>query len=317
MTATAAPPKAARNFRELRDARIAQGFHVCVGLDLDYEKIPVEERFANIEETLVAYARKIVEATHDSVACYKPNMAFYEGVVGLATKMGRPEWIAQGLFALRRIIQMIHELAPTVPVILDFKRGDIADSNNGPLEMALALGADAITVHGYLGEIASVDRFTAVEGLGVIVLCRTSSPGSVEFQNLYVSHPDGDDLDEMPLLYEYVAERVADWQTRAKASLGIVLGATALGELTKVCLNVGDELLKLVPGVGKQGGTAFDVAQCFGQLRLKNFVINNSSGVTFAKRQEGETAGDAARRVVLQMNVDIKKGYAAGLETAV
>ncbi|MGE5595409.1 MAG: hypothetical protein ACM3S1_05175, partial [Hyphomicrobiales bacterium] len=50
---------------------------VCVGLDPDYRRTPVDQ--------IAARNRAIIEATAPYAACYKPNIAFYEqwGVPGL------------------------------------------------------------------------------------------------------------------------------------------------------------------------------------------------------------------------------------------
>src|SRR6266568_1422175 len=51
---------------------------VCVGLDSDYNHIPESVKsLDSVEETLFAFNREIIDATHDLVCAYKPNAAFY------------------------------------------------------------------------------------------------------------------------------------------------------------------------------------------------------------------------------------------------
>jgi len=73
-----------RNFRDLLETRWAKGCFVCVGLDTRLDRIPNHQHMSDgkdgilIEETIFAYNRAIVDATHDIVCAYKPNIAFYE-----------------------------------------------------------------------------------------------------------------------------------------------------------------------------------------------------------------------------------------------
>ena len=56
---------------------------LCVGLDIDIEKIPSHLR--NLEDPIFAFAKEIIDATHSYAVAYKPNLAFFEfyGVQGL------------------------------------------------------------------------------------------------------------------------------------------------------------------------------------------------------------------------------------------
>ena len=111
------------------------------------------------------------------------------------------------------------QLAPDVPVIYDAKRGDIGNTNLGYATDAFdRLGADAITVHPYLGREA-LKPFLDRPDKGVIVLVRTSNPGGGEFQDLEV---DGEPL------YRVVARRVAEsWN--AHRNCAVVVGADLSG----------------------------------------------------------------------------------------
>src|SRR5215471_13769718 len=51
---------------------------VCVGLDPDIAKIPT--RFAQGSQPIFEFNREIVDATHDLVCAYKPQIAFYSAV---------------------------------------------------------------------------------------------------------------------------------------------------------------------------------------------------------------------------------------------
>lgn len=286
-----------RNFRELLEARWASGKFVCVGLDSDLTKIPEAAQVSDpdhpdaflgldAESTIVEFNEAIVDETADLVCAYKPNAAFYEAD-GDA-----------GLRALRRTIEHIHEVAPQVPVILDAKRADIGNTNNGYVEMAFDfLQADAITVHPYLGAEA-LQPFIDHVDKGIFVLCRTSNPGAEEFQDLQL-HLAGGRFKawDTPKLYEYVAVRVADyWNTNGNC--GLVVGATYPEELRRVRELVGDMPI-LIPGVGAQGGDLEATVQAGKDSRGRGMIINSSRGVIFAS--SGPDFAEAARREVLNL----------------
>jgi orotidine-5'-phosphate decarboxylase len=153
---------------------------VSVGLDPDPDRLP--DCVADADLPRWAFNRRIIDATHEYAACYKPNAAFYED--------------ADGWRALEETIAYAH--GKDVPVLLDAKRGDIG---NTARQYATALDrADAITLNPYMGGDSLVP-FLQREEKGVFVLCRTSNPGGADLQDL--------ELAEGGPLYERVAEIAA------------------------------------------------------------------------------------------------------------
>ena len=266
-----------RNFRQMLEAKWSLGNFVCVGLDSEFKKIPEyayqggNECDVSIENTIVAFNRAIVEATKDLVCAYKPNAAFYEA------------YGTEGMAALHRSIADIHAIAPDVPVILDAKRADIGNTNNGYAQMAFNfLQADAITVHPYLGQEA-MQPFLDYKDMGVIVLCRTSNPGAGEFQDLLVNSEP---------LYRFVARRVStEWNKNGNCTL--VVGATYPDELREIRRLVGDMPI-LIPGIGAQGGDVEKTVTAGKDSRGQGMIINSSRGIIFASK--GQDFAEAARR---------------------
>ncbi|MES3516700.1 MAG: orotidine-5'-phosphate decarboxylase [Natronomonas sp.] len=245
---------------------------VSVGLDPDPDRLPAFVTDAELPRW--AFNRRIIDATHDHAACYKPNAAFYED--------------PDGWRALEETIAYAH--GKDVPVLLDGKRGDIG---NTARQYADALDSvDAITVNPYMGE-DSLQPFLSRTDAGVFVLCRTSNPGGADFQNLTVG------ADKR--LYEYVAQRVAEWET---GNAGLVVGATAPEELQALRDLV--DLPFLVPGVGAQGGDA-EAAVEYG-LADGVGLVNSSRGIIFAgegAEEEGAyfaAATKAAERLKRRLN---------------
>src|SRR5699024_1551552 len=91
-----------------------------------------------------------------------------------------------------------------IPVILDCKIGDIGSTASAYATAWFdELDVDAITVHPYLGE-DSLEPFLNRSGKGVIVLAKTSNPGSGDLQDQQLA------ADGRPL-FEYVAARANAW----------------------------------------------------------------------------------------------------------
>lgn len=75
---------------------------------------------------------------------------------------------------------------PDIFTILDAKRADIGNTNNGYATFAYDwLGADAITLHPYLGQEA-LQPFLDRQDKVSIILCKTSNAGSGEFQDMEI-----------------------------------------------------------------------------------------------------------------------------------
>ncbi len=57
-----------------------------------------------------------------------------------------------GIATLIETARYIRKVAPTIPVILDVKRGDIGSTNDGYVEFAFEIvQANAVTLHPFLG----------------------------------------------------------------------------------------------------------------------------------------------------------------------
>lgn len=260
---------AKRHFMELLRARWEERKFVCVGLDTDADRIP--EDLAPVGGRMIQFNRGIVEATADLVCAFKPNMAFYE-------KEGDMGWRA-----LRETIRFIHENFPDVPVVLDAKRADIGKTNLGYVAAAFEdFEADAITVNPYLGEEALRPFLDQVDK-GIIVLCKTSNPGSGEFQDLKVHPPYAGNWTFTMPMYEYIARQVAE-QWNRHGNCAVVVGATYPHELATVRARVG-EMPILIPGIGTQGGDV-DVTV---RAAKRNMIINSSSAIIFDKDPRAAT----------------------------
>lgn len=276
---------ATTTFISLLERRWQEGYAVCVGLDSDYEQLPATVKNAgSIEKAIFTFNREIIDATHDLVCAYKPNAAFYE---------------AQGDAGYRALIRTVHYSKyayPHLPVILDAKRADIGSTNVGYVTAAFdAIGADAVTVHPYLGKEA-LSPFLARKEKGILVLVKTSNPGSGELQDLPVG-------EEHEPLYQVVARHVAQsWNVHGNCAL--VVGATYPAELARVRAIVGDMPI-LIPGIGTQGGEVAATVSAGKNSRGQGMIIGASRSIIFASR--GSDFAQAARAATAQLNEEIRQ----------
>ncbi|HEX2924412.1 MAG TPA: orotidine-5'-phosphate decarboxylase [Chloroflexota bacterium] len=256
---------------------------LCVGLDVNPERVP--EPLRGRGDWVARFNRGIIEATSDLVCAYKPNLAFYEA-------LGE-----EGMEGLR---QTLKAMPQGVLVIGDAKRGDVGHTASAYARALFdQFGFDAITVSPYMGK-DSVEPFLGREDRGVFVLCKTSNPGSMDFQNLSCMAPEG----RLPL-YQLVAMRARHWNSRG--NVGLVVGATFPQELGAV-RGLAPDLPLLIPGVGAQAGdlerTVLDGTDAAGELA----VINSSRQIIFAS--SGDDWQEAARSAAARLRDSIN-GYRA------
>lgn len=229
---------------------------VCVGLDSDVAKIPAHLQADKTPQ--FTFNKAIIDATHDLVCAYKPNTAFYE-LQGI-----------EGIQQLKMTCDYLQETYPEIVIILDAKRADIGSTNEGYAKFAFDwLGADAITLHPYLGKEA-LKPFLDRKDKGSIILCRTSNPGAGELQDLQT--------DGKPL-YQRVAENVVkDWNHNGNC--GLVVGATYPEEL-QIVRRIASDVPLLIPGIGAQGGDVEKTVKGGVDSGGKNAVITASRSIIF------------------------------------
>jgi orotidine-5'-phosphate decarboxylase len=143
----------------------------------------------------------------------------------------------------------------------------------------------------------SIEPYLAWPGKGVILLCRTSNPGSGGFQLL----ESGGEL-----LFERIA-RLAATEWNQGGELGLVVGATYPAELRRV-RQLAPELTFLVPGIGAQGGDVEATVKAGLDAHAAGLVINSSRAILYAGHDRGFAA--AARVASRQARDDIRRAVA-------
>ena len=257
---------------------------LCVGLDVDPRRLPssLPADRGGVERFILG----IAEATADLVCAYKPNLAFFEA-------MGE-----DGFPILRRVLEMIPR---DVITIADGKRGDIGSTAERYVAALFeTLGFDAATLNPYQGT-DSVEPYLADASRGGFILCKTSNPGSADFQDLLCDYRG----QRMPL-FEVVARRAVEWNTRR--NVGLVVGATFPAQLARV-RQLAPSLPILIPGVGTQGGDASESIRLGATPDGTFAVVNVSRQVLYAS--SGADWQDAARREALAFRDIMRMAVAA------
>lgn len=253
---------------------------LCVGLDPELSKIP--SHMQSKENPQFEFNKAIIDATHDIACIYKPNPAFYEA------------YGDRGVRELKMTCDYINENYPEIPIIIDAKRGDIGNTNEGYAKYVFDyLQGDAITVMPYMG-IESLEVFFQREGKGIIVGCHSSNPGAKEFQELTI--------DGKPL-YEIVAAELMK-QHGDNPNVMMFMGATYPEQLTNIRKIIGD-MTFLVPGVGAQGGTVETFVKAGVNAQKAGLIINASRGIIFASN--GEDFAQKAREEAIKLRDEINR----------
>jgi len=238
---------------------------LCIGLDPDPELMP--------KVSLLEFNKAIVDATADMVCAYKPNLAFYEAL-GI-----------EGLEALKKTLEYIPR---HIPVVGDGKRGDIGNTAKAYAKALFStFGFDAVTVSPYLG-FDSVEPFIEYKDKGVFILCRTSNPGAVDFQNLV-------DSQGIPL-YETVARKAMEWNVHG--NIGLVVGATYPEELKRI-RQLCPEMPLLIPGIGAQGGDLASAVKYGVDAQGEKAIITVSRQILYSSRERD--FAEAAQRSTLEL----------------
>lgn len=222
---------------------------VCVGLDPDWSKMPLEytdeTSETSREEQVASFLKNIIDTTAPHVCAYKIQKAFFDS-------------FPLGHTLLKDIVHYIHETIPNVPVFVDCKIGDIDNTMEAYAANILdEINADGVVLNPYMG----ADVFKAVqerpEKAG-IVLVQTSNESAV--QDIVAA--DGRKV------WEHVLDMtITEWDTAGNL---IPVLSSRKSHDENVRSRIPDTMPILYAGYGAQGGDASE---------LKKFLNQNNGGV--------------------------------------
>jgi len=268
---------------------------IVVGLDPRLDQIPTfvfGKRWdrklmtsdVKIENALTDFNKIILETTHDLIPIIKPQLAFYE-MYGI--------W---GMKALQNTLTMAKEF--NVQVIWDGKRNDIGSTAEayakgwlgkskifGPKEWERIEEAmwdlDALTVNPFLGEDSMLPFLEACKKYGkwIFVLAKTSNPGSVDFQDQFLTATEAPAFYKFAEMIDRIGKEVVG--NSGYSSIGSVVWATFPDQAVELRKCMPQSII-LVPGYGAQWGTGKDTIPSFNEDK-KWAIVNASRSITFFK----------------------------------
>jgi len=264
--------------QQLTEQIIKKKSFLCIGLDVDLNKIP--QHLLQTEDPIFEFNKAIIDATHHLCVSYKPNTAFYEAY-GL-----------KGWKALEKTINYLNKNHPDIFTIADAKRGDIGNTSTMYAKAFFEdLAFDSVTVAPYMGK-DSVEPFLAFKDKHTIMLALTSNQGAFDFQTKLV---DGKEL------YKQVLETSKSWNN--SENLMYVVGATKAEYFADIRKIIPNSFL-LVPGVGAQGGNLQDVCK-YGMSKNIGLLINSSRGIIYASQNDDFAQAAAAKAKDLQQQMEV------------
>ena len=286
------------NRKELYQQIQAKKSMLCVGLDVDFNKMPEHvkalanrgelalkgELYKGKARSIIEFNKAIVDATAAHCVAYKPNLAFYE-CYGI-----------EGMRALDATVDYIRSKYPEIFLIADAKRGDIGNTAKMYAKAFFEeMDFDAVTIAPYMGE-DSVTPFLEYKDKWAIVLALTSNASAYQFQN---AQKDGKPL------YQAVMEEMMEIST--PDNMMFVVGATKADKLQELRSFCPDNFF-LVPGVGAQGGSLTEVCK-YGITNECGLLVNSSRAIIYADKTENfaAVAREEARKVQEEMAAELVK----------
>jgi len=255
---------------------------VSVGLDPDQSRIP--DHLHEHDLPRWAFNRRIIDATHEHAAVFKPNAAFYEDpdgwraleeTVAYAHGKGVPR-------PARRQARRYREHDAAVRTAARNRRRDHRQPLHGTRFVAAV-------------------PFLANEEAGVFVLCRTSNPGGADLQDL--------ELETGESVYERVAALADLWNENDNVGLVVARPSPRNSRISASRCRISPSSS---PESGAQGGDA-EAAIEYG-LADGVGLVNSSRGIIFAGEGRGEefatASGQAAKRLKKRLNQSVPRRVA-------
>jgi len=258
-------------------AKFEKGFHICVGLDSDSNKIP--KYLHEFDDPIFEFNKQIIDKTKNTAAAYKLNLAFYE---------------KDGIKGLQTLEKTLSEIPSDILTIGDAKRGDIGNTSKMyATSLFDHFNFDASTLHPYMGN-DSVQPFLEFEDKINFILVLTSNPSNADFEKQKLMNGK--------YLFQEVLDKVNDWNSNNNC--GIVFGATNPQELENN-ISAFKNFPVLLPGVGSQGGSLEEVVKIFQSHKNNNYLINVSRALIYA--DDSEKFADVTLQKLEEFNSAISK----------
>ncbi len=214
------------NFSEIFNQIKNKKTYLCIGLDSDVNKIP--KHLLDFEDPIFEFNKRIIDATHEYVIAYKPNLAFYESM---------------GVDGINSLEKTLNYIPKNIFKIADAKRGDIGNTSKMYAKSFFEkFNFDAVTLSPFMGKDSSLP-YLEYNNKWIILLALTSNKSSIDIQHFENS--------SNKKLYEHIIEDSLEWSNEYNTMY--VVGANRISEFKKIRKIIPNSFL-LIPGVGAQGG---------------------------------------------------------------
>ncbi|NHJ32414.1 MAG: orotidine 5'-phosphate decarboxylase [Asgard group archaeon] len=240
--------------RDEKDSILCAGFDPAIPNQREKNTLPEKyfEDNKSVEEGILAFFEDFLESVQDYCCAIKPNNQYI---------------FHMSLKSYQKMNKMIHKQG--LVSILDQKLGDIGSTNDSGFYWMNKMGFDAVTYSPFAGNIAESLNAAHKVGMGLITLTLMSNPDAIYFmKNSEIEGQKG---------YEFIAKKMKEFNGD-----GIVVGATGhvtAEDLQKIRKLAGEDVLMLIPGIGKQEGDLKKVIQFGGE----NVVLNVSRGILYSE----------------------------------
>ncbi|MCP4675781.1 MAG: orotidine-5'-phosphate decarboxylase [Deltaproteobacteria bacterium] len=249
---------------------------LCVGLDPSLERLP--KCLKDRKNIIYEFNKSIIDSTFEYVCAYKPQIAHYSAISAEND--------------LELTINYIRDKYPSIPVILDAKRGDIGSTAEMYAKEAFdRYNVDAVTVNPFLG-FDSIKPFVERKDKGIIVLCKTSNPTSSEIQD--------QTIDGKPLFLDLAERAVKEWNYNN--NILFVVGATYPSQMKNI-REIAPENTFLIPGIGTQGGSIKKVLENGLRSDGLGVIISASRSIIYASDKDNyyEYSAKIAKKYKLEI----------------
>ncbi len=274
-----------RNFMEMLKESITRSKSlVCCGLDPDITKIPKEitECSSTDKGKAFEFLTTVVDLTAAHVCAYKLQKAFFDV-------------FEDGDKLLAETVRYIKTKYPTIPIILDYKVGDISNTMDAYMHNIFdKIGVDAVVVNPYMGDDV-LAPFKNLHDKAAIVLVKTSNQGGDVVQNIPAS-------DGRPL-WQHVLDLVVNrWNT--SQNLMPVISTTEDVDFAAIRKAIPANMSIFLAGFGTQGGKIENVGRLL-DSHGKGVVINSSRAILYPYEKEDKDWRSAIEKSVIDMKTAI------------
>lgn len=279
-----------------------KGSILCAGLDPAEFKMGRGDEGLQESDNKFHWSLRYIESVAPYCAAIKPNFQYWKGELDSVQ--------------LREVVKYAKDLE--LIVIDDSKLADIGSTNDAGMFFSKDLGADAVTIAPYAGNMREAADLAREHGIGAITMCLMSNPEFQREKNMLVrlnskeeekSYRSNDLINYGGSSLNVFVHRYISLAHDAQnfGLSGIVIGAPSFKnhikneEIEKIREYVDDEKLVLLPGIGEQGGEAESIWKHFG---INNVIVNVGRSLMFpnGSNSSSEDHKEAAKHYKNMLN---------------